>query len=70
MGAQPAGLVHLPEDLCEQWIYRHWTYSPFSFLPLDGLAWERRLWSGEQLLASIHRAWGGELHPQFDFDTY
>jgi hypothetical protein len=63
-------LAHLPEDLCEQWIYRHWTHSPFSFLPLDDLACERRLWSGEGLIASIHRAWGGELHPQFDYDTF
>lgn len=63
-------LAHLPEDLCEQWVYKHWTYSPFSFLPLDTLAWERRLWTGDQLLASIYRAWGGELHPQFDYDTF
>ncbi len=63
-------LAHLPADLCEQWIYRHWTHSPFSFLPLDDLAWERRLWSGDALLASIHRAWGGELHPQFDYETF
>jgi len=63
-------LAHLPEDLCEQWIYRHWTHSPFSFLPLDGVSWVRRLWSGGELLASIHRAWGGELHPQFDYDAF
>lgn len=63
-------LAHLPRNLCEQCIYRHWTHSPFSFLPLDGLAWERRLWSGDELLASIHRAWGGELNPQFDHDAF
>jgi hypothetical protein len=63
-------LAHLPKDLCEQWVYHHWTHSPFSFLPLDGLTWERRLWNGDTLLAVIHRAWGGELHPQFDFDTF
>lgn len=63
-------LKHLPEDLCEQWIYRHWTHSPFSFLPIEDLTWERRHWDGAQLLASLHRAWGGELHPQFDYDTF
>ncbi|GHC97313.1 hypothetical protein [Novosphingobium pokkalii] len=46
------------------------TGQSFSFLPLDDLAWERRLWRGEDLLGSIHRAWGGELHPQFDYDTF
>lgn len=63
-------LAHLPADLSEQWIYRHWTHSPFSFLPPETLSWERRIWDGEVLLAAIHRAWGGELHPQFDYDTF
>jgi len=63
-------LAHLPSDLCEQWIYRHWLNSPFSFLPLEDLAWERRVWDGAELLRSICRAWGGELHPQFDYETF
>ena len=63
-------LSHLPNDLCEQWIYRHWFNSPFSFLPLSDLRLERRRWSGEELLDSIFRAWGGELHPQFNYDAF
>jgi len=63
-------LAHLPQDLTEQWIYRHWTYSPFSFLPLDNLEWERRSWCSADLLASVHRAWGGELHPEFDYEAF
>jgi len=63
-------LAHLPEDLTEQWIYRHWTHSPFSFLPLEDLTWERRPLRGADLLASVHRAWGGELHPEFDYETF
>jgi len=63
-------LAHLPRDLVEQWIYRHWTHSPFSFLPLDDLTWKRRFWSGADLLRSIHRAWGEQLDPQFDYDTF
>lgn len=63
-------LAHLPEDLCEQWIYRHWTHSPFDFFPLDSLIWEHQSWSGETLLKSIYRAGGGELKPQFDYDTF
>ena len=63
-------LGHLPSDLCEQWIYRHWTNSPFDFLPLDTLSWSRASWSGEQVLASVYRAWGGELEPSFDYATF
>lgn len=65
-----AELGHLPPDLCEQWIYRHWTQSPFAFLPLDTLECERRIYPGEKLLASIYRAFAGTLHPQFDYDTF
>ena len=60
----------MPQDLCEQWIFRHRTHSRFSFLAIENLTWERRLWDGEQLLTSIHRAWGCELHPDFDYVTF
>lgn len=30
------------------------------------LCWEMRIWDDKVLLAAIHRAWGGELHRQFD----
>ncbi len=66
-------LGHLPPDLAEQWIHRHWLHSPFSFLPLDTLGWERRAWNGDMLLASIHRAWGGGnagLNPEFDYRAF
>ena len=63
-------LSHLPSDLCEQWIYKHWTNSPFDFLPLESLTWERQTWGGEELLRSIYRAWGGDLHPEFDYRTF
>ncbi|MEY3833527.1 MAG: hypothetical protein RLZZ130_1005 [Pseudomonadota bacterium] len=63
-------LTNLPADLCEQWIFRHWTNSPFTFLPLDSLAVERNRWEGDFLLKSIYRAFGGELSVQFDYDTF
>lgn len=63
-------LSHLPADLCEQWIYRHWVNSPFAFLPLETLSHDRKLWDGDMLLASIYRAWGGKLDTQFDYDTF
>ena len=63
-------LPGLPADLCEQWIFRHWTNSPFTFLPLDSLIVEREQWEGDDLLKSIYRAFGGELSPQFDYETF
>lgn len=52
-------LRHLPPVLCEQWIHRHWKHSPFTFLPLDTLTWEERHLSGDLLLRSVHRVFGG-----------
>lgn len=63
-------LSHLPADLCEQWVYRHWAHSPFGFLPLDTLQWKREKWEGAALLSKVYRAWGGDLSPQFDYDTF
>lgn len=63
-------LAHLPAVLCEQWIYRHWTHSPFTFLPLETLVWRQESVSGEELLGSVHRAFGGEPNPQFDYETF
>ena len=63
-------LPNLPADLCEQWIHRHWTNSPFTFLPLDSLAVKRQRWEGEFLLKSVYRAFGGELAVEFDYDTF
>lgn len=63
-------LSHLPPDLCEQRIYRHWTHSPFSFLALERLSCERCSYDGDELLGSIYFAFGGELHPQFANDTF
>lgn len=65
-----AFLSHLPAELCEQWIHRHWTNSPFTFLRLETLSWERKYWDGQTLLSSIYRAWGGNLNPQFDYKTF
>ena len=65
-----AELAHLPAVLCEQWIHRHWTHSPFSFLPLQTLASQKRSLGGEELLGSVYRAFGGELNPQFDYETF
>lgn len=63
-------LAHLPPDLCEQWIYRHWKGSPFRFLNLASIKWERRVWEGEDFLATVYRALDDPLDPEFDFNQF
>lgn len=63
-------LGHLPPELCEQWIHRHWGSSPYSFLPLDTLTWRRVVLSGDDVLARAHRAWGGGLDAAFDYEAF
>jgi len=65
-----AHLSHLPSDLCEQWIHRHWLHSEFTFLPLESLNYRRKTWSGSELLRSIYRWQGGLLRPEFDYKTF
>lgn len=69
-GRVSSALSHLPKDLCEQWIYRHWFNSSFSFLPLDKLTCVREQWDGDKVLASVYRTTDDELNPQFDYDTF
>ena len=65
-----AALAHLPSDLCEQWVHRHWEHSSFSGLPLDTLAWTRAKWDGTWLLGAIYRVFGGALNPEFDYGVF
>lgn len=63
-------LGHLPPRLCEQWVHRHWSASPFRFLPLGTLRWREVTTTGEALLTWVYRAWGGELDAEFDYATF
>lgn len=46
-------LVHLPQAVCEQWIYRHWEETGYSFLPLEYLSCQLDQWETDRILASI-----------------
>jgi hypothetical protein len=63
-------LGNLHPKICEQWIYRHWLHSPFSFLQLGALSWEHCAMHTEALLGAVHREWASTLHPGFDFDAF
>lgn len=63
-------IAHLPQDLCEQWIYKHWEHSPFSWVPIEDLTYSRQSWSGQEVLKRAYRAFGGELDPEYDYKTF
>ena len=61
---------HLHPKLAEQWVYKHWGHTRFDFIPLDSLRWELQVWKGDDVLRDVRREFGGELHPDFDYDVF
>lgn len=59
-------LKHLQPELCEQWVYRHWKNSSFTFIPLDSLRCEELKMSTDEVLQRVHRELAGPLSPEFD----
>jgi hypothetical protein len=62
-------LSNLHPQIAEQWIYRHWSTSPFRFLELRTLCWRMESWSTEAILAQIYMVHGGPLVPEFDYQV-
>lgn len=46
-------LSHLPKAVCEQWIYRHWEETSYSFLPLENLSCRLEQWETGRILTAI-----------------
>ena len=63
-------LAHLHPQICEQWVYRHWTHSRFDFLPLADLNWSLEKWPAERIIREVHRAFAGDLDPTFDYEVF
>lgn len=63
-------LNHLHPQLAEQWIYRHWGGTEFTFLPIESLKWELVAMAGEEILSSIRREISRCLEPDFDYDQF
>jgi hypothetical protein len=59
---------HLHPQLAEQWVYRHWADTEFSFLPLDSLTWELHEMAGAEILLRIRREIAKRLDPEFDYE--
>lgn len=61
---------HLHPQLAEQWVYRHWDYTEFAFLPLETLSWQLRQMEGEEILANVRREISKRLDPEWDYDRF
>jgi hypothetical protein len=44
---------HLSPLIAEQWIYKHWTRSPYCYLPIEHLKWRQEAWNTEDIFRSI-----------------
>ncbi|KXJ63098.1 hypothetical protein AXY46_03525 [Achromobacter xylosoxidans] len=61
----------LPDEVCEQWIYRHYSHSPMQFLELNRLSCDEETWTPEQFLARVGTISGNEpMDPVHDLAAY
>ena len=64
-------LAHLHPMIAEQWIYKHWIWSPYRNVPLDHLVWQQELWRTRRILDEVFvRPQFGKLKPAFDYDVF
>ena len=43
-------IPHVPACVAESWIHRHWGYSPYYWLPLARLRFEKQSWTNSEIL--------------------
>ncbi len=61
----------LPNEVCEQWVYRHGTQSPFTFLDLSKLHCEEQVWPAHDFPIRIGTFRGNEaMTPEHDFKVF
>lgn len=62
-------LPNLHPQIAEQWVFRHYSHSPYSALPVQRLAWQLEEWTPQQV---VDRAFipGGEFNPEFDYGVF
>jgi hypothetical protein len=64
-------LANLHPDIVEQWVYKHWTSSPYKNLPIEDLTWRRETWNTDRILNDVFRRWPSKpLQPEFDYKTF
>jgi hypothetical protein len=64
-------LAHLHPKIVEQWVYKHWTRSPYRHLPLSQLSWRQEAWATERILSKVFiREAFGPLEPSCDYKAF
>lgn len=64
-------LGHLPQEVIEQWVYRHWSTSVARFIPLDNLAYREETWPAVDFIERVGTVRGNErLEPEHDFKIF
>jgi hypothetical protein len=64
-----ARLANLHPQIAEQWVFRHWQWSPFRFIRLDCLSWRSEVWTSAQVLDQVHMEFGGPMNPVHDYEV-
>ena len=64
-------IPHLHPQIAEQWIYKHWTNSPYCYLPLQNLDWRCEKWKTDAIFRDIFvRPSFGPNQPESDFKFF
>lgn len=63
-------LSHLPAKLCEQWVFKHWKNSPYSFIPLESLQCATRVFDTSSLFSEIYEGYAAPLEPEHDYSCF
>ena len=60
-------LSNLHPQIAEQWIYKHWGYTPYGAIPLDRLVWRIEEWTTEYFLEWVDLIFSSP-HGSCEFD--
>ncbi len=63
-------LSNLDRQIAEQWVYRHWTSTPYRFLTLEDLSWRQETWTSEEVVERVHVESDVEMNPAHDLEVF
>jgi hypothetical protein len=61
-------LAHLHQEICEQWVYRHWDSSAFKWLSLQDLKWSRATWDVDKILSEVTFSFSETFNANYDYE--
>ncbi|MBZ0218539.1 MAG: hypothetical protein K8F25_18425 [Fimbriimonadaceae bacterium] len=70
-GKHSKELSHLPKEVLKQWVYRHWSDSIATFLPLERLSCSEEVWPAIDFIEKVGTLRGNEpMDPEHDYDAF